>query len=174
MKHDDDDVILRSFSDSHRNGLITQSRRRLARTRPINYPGLLNSCIPAFLDLYTPGLLHSWNLRSASSLQVQLFDISNTIIIMSDGFNANPTIRNASDLPSRRRQITAHQPSSNASLGLLTSTIPPSAYIPDPFSPSPSWSDGECPDEDADPVEPIDEQEIYGAHSLTSPLTNGP
>lgn len=87
---------------------------------------------------------------------------------MSDGFNANPTIRNASDLPSRRRQTSAHQPSSNASLGLLTSTIPPSAYIPDPFSPSPPSSDEESSDEDADLVEPIDEQEIYGAHSLTS------
>lgn len=87
---------------------------------------------------------------------------------MSDGFNANPTIRNASDLPSRRRQTAAHQPSSNASLGLLTSTIPQSAYVPDPFSPSPSWSDWESADEDADLEEPIDEQEIYGASSLTS------
>ncbi|MCJ1262157.1 hypothetical protein MMC22_002027 [Lobaria immixta] len=88
---------------------------------------------------------------------------------MSDGFNANPTIRNASDLPSRRRQTSAHQPSSNASLGLLTSTIPPSAYIPDPFSPSPPSSDEESSDEDADLVEPIDEQEIY---DLISPIVD--
>lgn len=87
---------------------------------------------------------------------------------MSDGFNANPTIRNASDLPSRRRRTPIQQPSSKASLGLLTSTIPQSAYIPDPFSPFPACSHWETSDEDADVAEPIDEQEIYGAHSLTS------
>ncbi|MCJ1471284.1 hypothetical protein MMC07_009932 [Pseudocyphellaria aurata] len=94
---------------------------------------------------------------------------------MSDGFNANPTIRNASDLPSRRRQATVHQPStkSNASLGLLTSTIPSSAYIPDPFSPSSSLSDGESLNGEDDVVEPIDEQEIYGCvPDLISPIVD--
>ena len=86
---------------------------------------------------------------------------------MSDGFNANPTIRNASDLPSRQRHTPNHLPSTKAPRGLLTSTIPSSAYIPDPFSPSPSLSDDESSDNDdesADLVEPIDEQEIYGVY----------
>lgn len=91
---------------------------------------------------------------------------------MSDGFNANPTIRNASDLPSRQRHTANHLPSTKAPRGLLTSTIPSSAYIPDPFSSSPSLSDDDDSDNDddetADSVEPIDEQEIYGVYLLTS------
>lgn len=86
---------------------------------------------------------------------------------MSEGFNANPTIRNASDLPSRRRQGGTHQPSSKGGLGLLTSTIPPSAYIPDPFSQSPASPDQEHTSEDDDVTEPIDEQEIYGLNFLS-------
>lgn len=89
---------------------------------------------------------------------------------MSEGFNANPTIRNASDLPSRRRQGFTHQHSSKGSLGLLTSTIPPSAYIPDPFSPSPASPDQEIASEDDEVAEPIDEQEIYGLHLRSSSL----
>lgn len=86
---------------------------------------------------------------------------------MSEGFNANPTIRNVSDLPSRRRQGVTHQTSSKGALGLLTSTIPPSAYIPDPFSQCPASPDQESTSEDDDDVtEPIDEQEIYGLHLL--------
>lgn len=85
---------------------------------------------------------------------------------MSEGFNANPTVRNASDLPSRRRQGVTHQSSTQGALGLLTSTIPPSAYISDPFSPSPASPDQESASEDDDSAEPIDEQEIYGLDLL--------
>lgn len=79
---------------------------------------------------------------------------------MAEVLNANPTIRNASDLPSRRRQG-PDQPSSNKPKGLFSGTVPPSAYLPDPFSPS-SSSDSELSDNDDAEVEPIDEQEIYG------------
>lgn len=76
---------------------------------------------------------------------------------MSEVLNANPTIRSVSDLPSRQGRLSKSL-SRKGSLGLLTSTIPLSAYTPDPFSPP---SDLEDSDE-VDPVEPIDEQEIYG------------
>lgn len=79
---------------------------------------------------------------------------------MSDGYNANPTIRNVSDLPSRQGRP-SNEVAPKASLVFLTSTIPPSAYTPDPFEPS---SDSGNSDED-DAVEPIDEQEIYGIAS---------
>ena len=78
---------------------------------------------------------------------------------MSEILNANPTIRNSSDLPSRRRQTSPHSSKQHA-LGLFSSTIPASAYSSDPFTPSTS-SDEEN-SEDDDIVEPIDEQEIYG------------
>lgn len=79
---------------------------------------------------------------------------------MSEILNANPTIRNVSDLPSRRRQGSS-QPSSKTPKGLFASIIPPSAYLPDPFSPLTS-SDSELSDEEEGGVEPIDEQEVYG------------
>ena len=83
---------------------------------------------------------------------------------MSEVLNANPTIRNASDLPSRRRQASPHS-SSKTSLGLFASTVPASAYAPDPFTPLTS-SESENSDDD-DTVEPIDEQEIYGRSPLS-------
>ena len=83
---------------------------------------------------------------------------------MAEVLNANPTIRNASDLPSRRREGHS-QPSSKAPRGLFSSTVPPSAYLPDPFSPS-SPSDSEISDDDDAAIEPIDEQEIYGTRQL--------
>lgn len=82
-----------------------------------------------------------------------------TLSSMSEILNANPTIRNASDLPSRRRDGVAQ--TSKTPLGLFSSTVPPSAYLPDPFSPS-QVSDSDGSDDDLDTVEPIDEQEIYG------------
>lgn len=82
---------------------------------------------------------------------------------MAEVLNANPTIRNASDLPSRRRHDHV-QPSSKLAKGLFSSTVPPSAYLPDPFSPSPSDSDPSDDDDDA-AIEPIDEQEIYGTRA---------
>lgn len=83
---------------------------------------------------------------------------------MAEVLNANPTIRNASDLPSRRRQAHA-QPSSTTPKGLFSSIVPPSAYLPDPFSPSSSSTSDQ---DDAD-IEPIDEQEIY---DLISPISD--
>lgn len=77
---------------------------------------------------------------------------------MSEVLNANPTIRSISDLPSRQGPLSKIH-SKKGSLGLLTSTIPLSAYTPDPFSPPSTLEDS---DED-DVVEPIDEQEIYGS-----------
>ncbi|KAG7005866.1 hypothetical protein G7Y79_00017g042480 [Physcia stellaris] len=77
---------------------------------------------------------------------------------MSEILNANPTVRNTSDLPSRRRETSPHS-SKQRTLGLFSSTVPASAYSPDPFTPSTS-SDEENSDDD-DIVEPIDEQEIY-------------
>lgn len=78
---------------------------------------------------------------------------------MSEVLNANPIIRSASDLPSRRRQGKS-QPSSKTPKGLFASIAPPSAYAPDPFSPLTS-SDSDLSDEE-DGIEPIDEQEVYG------------
>ena len=81
---------------------------------------------------------------------------------MSEILNANPTIRSTSDLPSRRR-VPSPSPS-HAPLGLFASTIPASAYEPDPFAPSsPSAST------DSDDPEPIDEQEIY---DLIAPISD--
>ena len=81
---------------------------------------------------------------------------------MSEILNANPTIRNASDLPSRRQHFSC-QTSSKSPLGLLASTVPTYAYLPDPFSPA--ISDPENSDSEDDSVDPIDEQEIYGIAS---------
>ncbi|KAI4235460.1 MAG: hypothetical protein LQ349_003150, partial [Xanthoria aureola] len=77
---------------------------------------------------------------------------------MSEILNANPTIRSAADLPSRRREP-AKKTKTQRPFGLLSSTIPDSAYTPDPFNPS-SSSESESSDNDEE-VEPIDEQEIY-------------
>jgi hypothetical protein len=78
---------------------------------------------------------------------------------MSEILNANPTIRNASDLPSRPRQGTI-QSLSKTPRGLFASTVPASAYLPDPFSPH--SLDSDLSEEDDNEIEPIDEQEIYG------------
>ncbi|MCJ1444210.1 MAG: hypothetical protein MMC23_004711 [Stictis urceolatum] len=90
---------------------------------------------------------------------------------MADLQNANPTIRAASDLPSRRRRTsssssTRHPPS------IFASTAP--AIPADPFD----WrSQSPLSDEDSDEPEPIDEQEVYDLISTISdpehPLTLG-
>ncbi|KAL8732633.1 MAG: hypothetical protein Q9166_002608 [cf. Caloplaca sp. 2 TL-2023] len=77
---------------------------------------------------------------------------------MSEILNANPTIRSVADLPSRRREP-SKKSQNQRPFGLLSSTIPDSAYTPDPFNPSLS-SDTED-SESEEEVEPIDEQEIY-------------
>ena len=86
---------------------------------------------------------------------------------MAEILNANPTIRNATDLPSRRRHNSIK--SGDKPLGLFASTIPAAAYLPDPFSPTevPELSDGNSEsDPEGDAIEPIDEQEIYGKHAF--------
>ncbi|MDI1488213.1 MAG: hypothetical protein OHK93_007487 [Ramalina farinacea] len=93
---------------------------------------------------------------------------------MSEILNANPTIRNASDLPSRRPDSTIPTSSSGASqryppLGLFASTIPASAYLPDPFATAtPSSPTSSISEEDSAP-EPIDAQEIY---DLIAPIAD--
>ncbi|KAI4149487.1 MAG: hypothetical protein L6R39_002496 [Caloplaca ligustica] len=77
---------------------------------------------------------------------------------MSEILNANPTIRSASDLPSRRREP-SKKSKTQRPFGLLSSAIPDFAYAPDPFDPS-SSSGSESSDDEHE-VEPIDEQEIY-------------
>lgn len=79
---------------------------------------------------------------------------------MSEILNANPTIRNASDLPTRR-QRNASQSSRQNTLGLFSSNIPSSAYLADPFSAA-SGSSSDSDSEEDSSSEPIDEQEIYG------------
>jgi len=75
-----------------------------------------------------------------------------------DKDNANPTILNASDLPSRRRDSTNKRPQSGGT-GLFDSLIPCYSALSDPFDAPGLASDS---DGDDDTPEAIDEQEIYG------------
>jgi metal-sulfur cluster biosynthetic enzyme len=78
-----------------------------------------------------------------------------------DKDNANPTILNASDLPSRRREAAASKRSAGAS-GLFDDLVPRYTYLSDPLDDSASAGDSEDDDDDDDDiVEHIDEQEIY-------------
>jgi len=71
--------------------------------------------------------------------------------------NANPTILNASDLPTRRRKDSSHN---GHPTGGLFARISPSTSLRDPFLPTPILSsDSESEDDSVE--EPIDEQEIY-------------
>jgi metal-sulfur cluster biosynthetic enzyme len=73
-----------------------------------------------------------------------------------DKDNANPTILNASDLPSRRREAAVTRRSDGGS-GLFDNLVPRYNYLSDPFDDAVSASDSD----DDDVVEHIDEQEIY-------------
>lgn len=76
-------------------------------------------------------------------------------ITLMDGKNANPTILNASDLPTRR-QVQRKKVTSPLTSGLVP------AYAQDPFaSHKVEFSDSDESEDDS-VVEPIDEQEIYG------------
>ncbi|MCJ1295241.1 hypothetical protein MMC34_006803 [Xylographa carneopallida] len=75
--------------------------------------------------------------------------------------NSNPTIRNASELPTRRGQ-TSTASTGNDPLGIFS--IPSSTNPVDPFEPAPI-SDSDSED---DTAEPIDEQEIYDLISTIS------
>jgi hypothetical protein len=78
---------------------------------------------------------------------------------MDDKDNANPTILNPSDLPSRRNEAAAKRRDDGAS-GLFDDLIPRYNYLSDPCEEPASASES-----DDDVVENIDEQEIYGASS---------
>lgn len=74
--------------------------------------------------------------------------------------NVNPTILNASDLPSRRRESTTKRREhggGGGGGGLFDNLIPRYSYLSDPFDDIASASDS-----DDDALESIDEQEIYG------------
>ncbi|EOD48730.1 Cytoplasmic protein required for cell protein [Neofusicoccum parvum] len=79
-----------------------------------------------------------------------------------DKDNANPTILNPSDLPSRRRESSVKK-RERAGVGLFDDLIPPYSYLNDPFD-APQSSD----DSDDGSVEDIDEQEIYDLISSIS------
>jgi len=74
--------------------------------------------------------------------------------------NANPTILNASDLPSRRRDAVV-ETRKDGGTGLFDGLIPAYSYLNDPFEQYVSS------DDDSDDVEKIDEQEIYGKNQLS-------
>lgn len=74
--------------------------------------------------------------------------------------NVNPTILNASDLPTRRRESTVKQ-RKDGGTGLFDTVMPLYSYPYNEFdSPETPSSSGDS-DEDDTP-EDIDEQEIYG------------
>jgi hypothetical protein len=75
---------------------------------------------------------------------------------MDDKDNANPTILNPSDLPSRRSDATVNR-RDDGGTGLFDNLIPRYNYLRAPFEDPASASDS-----DDDAVERIDEQEIYG------------
>jgi hypothetical protein len=81
---------------------------------------------------------------------------------MDDKDNANPTILNPSDLPSRRNEAAAKR-RDDGGLGLFDSLIPRYSYLNDPFDEPLSASDSSDSGADDDAIEGIDEQEIYGA-----------
>jgi hypothetical protein len=84
--------------------------------------------------------------------------------------NANPTILNPSDLPSRRRTSTVKQ-RRDGGTGLFDSLVPSYGYpynaLDVPTFPSDSESDDDL-------VEDIDEQEIYGMFLLPARLLGSP
>ncbi|EPS40982.1 hypothetical protein H072_5122 [Dactylellina haptotyla CBS 200.50] len=94
---------------------------------------------------------------------------------MSDIINANPTILNASDLPTRLSESRKKQ-SSSAYIADSISRLPTSkTLLHDPFAPSPggdsAYSSGasdQDDDEDESAAEDIDEQEIYDLISSIS------
>ncbi|KAF2662970.1 hypothetical protein K491DRAFT_584694 [Lophiostoma macrostomum CBS 122681] len=79
-----------------------------------------------------------------------------------DKDNANPTILNPSDLPSRRQESLVKKRDDGGS-GLFDNLVPAYNYLNDPFDGPSSSSDS-----DYDVVENIDEQEIYDLISSIS------
>ena len=83
---------------------------------------------------------------------------------MADPQNANPTILNPSDLPTRRRRASSNKSTPN---GLAIFSYPSLTYTDDPFSQITSSKVDSDSDSDS-VVEPIDEQEIYDLISTIS------
>jgi hypothetical protein len=75
--------------------------------------------------------------------------------------NANPTVLNASDLPSRRRDSTSKQ-RNDGGTGLFDAMMPAYSYPYTAFDLSPPSSLSLASDSDEESIEEIDEQEIYG------------
>lgn len=82
-----------------------------------------------------------------------------------DKDNSNPTILNASDLPSRRQE-NAVAKREDGGTGLFDDLIPAYSYMNDPFELPTSPSDSS----EDDSVEEIDEQEIYGTQIIPTPV----
>jgi hypothetical protein len=78
-----------------------------------------------------------------------------------DKDNANPTILNPSDLPSRRSD-SLEKKRDHGGTGLFDDLVPAYNYLSDPFERTISSSDS-----DDDSVEDIDAQEIYGGSPRT-------
>ena len=78
----------------------------------------------------------------------------------SDPLNANPTILNASDLPTRRQGQSSPGPHEAGSL--FTGLTPLASQLVDPFGEATSSSPAQSDSDDDGVVETIDEQEIYG------------
>jgi metal-sulfur cluster biosynthetic enzyme len=74
--------------------------------------------------------------------------------------NANPTILNSSDLPSRHREG-ASKKRKDGGTGLFDGLIPAYGYPYDPFELQSAVSDTSSEHSDDDVIEAIDEQEVY-------------
>lgn len=77
-----------------------------------------------------------------------------------DKDNANPTILNPSDLPTRHQPTSTFQ-RADGGTGLFDRLTPSSVFFSDPLDSSVASSDSESDDQ----VEAIDEQEIFGSSS---------
>jgi hypothetical protein len=73
--------------------------------------------------------------------------------------NSNPTILNATDLPTRLRPAVSHKPGIFGN-GLFATTLP--SVGAEELLPVGSYSSAESDSDDDLVEEPIDEQEIYG------------
>jgi hypothetical protein len=107
------------------------------------------------LNSITPLTSHNFTKHTAQASSLVLIDAPQPIA-MDDKDNANPTILNASDLPSRHRESTVKK-REDGGTGLFDDLIPQYTYLSDPFDQPLSASDS-----DDDSVEDIDEQEVYG------------
>ena len=89
---------------------------------------------------------------------------------MAELLNTNPTIRNASDLPTRRRPSASNPTKKKTALNLFARTIPSQSHTVDPFFPSNASSSQSSSDEDDNDSasEPIDAQEVYDLISTIS------